>query len=179
MVDGSRERVGCLAVGDRADARAEKIRQLGFEQRAGVGRVEIAVYLVEAFTRFRARRDHVAHYDPTLPSADPCHLGDRLLGVQEVVHRAPTHDQVERRVEERKLCRVAFLEEHVRDAGLAQSLGAELEERGREIDADDLADVRSDLFGDVAGAARDIEHDHLRLDRLQPRQRRVGTPGKR
>ena len=95
------------------------------------------------------------------------------------MQRAPTHDQVERRVEERKLGCVAFLEEHVRDAGLAQPFGAQLEERGRQIEADHLPDVRRRLLGDVGGAAGDVEHDHVRFERLQPRQRRMGTPGER
>ena len=99
--------------------------------------------------------------------------------MREVVQRASARDQLERRVEERKLGRIAFLEQHVRDAGLAQPFGPDLEQRGRQIDADDLADARGRLLGDVRGAAGDVEHDHVRLERLQPRERRVGTPGER
>ena len=87
------------------------------------------------------------------------------------MQRSAAEDQVERRIEERELDGAAFLEEHVRDAGLVQPLGAELEERARQVESDDLPHARRDLLGGVGGTARDVEHDHLRIERFQPRQR--------
>jgi hypothetical protein len=104
--------------------------------------------------------------------AHPCHLGDGGLGRREVVQRAAAHDQVERRVEERERGSVPLLEEHVGDAGLAQSGRAHLEQGGRQVEADHLAYARRGLFGGVCGAARHVEDDHVRVERLQPRQRR-------
>jgi hypothetical protein len=47
------------------------------------------------------------------------------------MQRAPAHDEIERRVEERERGGVPLLEEHVVDPGGAEALGAHVEQRGR------------------------------------------------
>ena len=106
-------------------------------------------------------REQVHEHDSTGRRAHPGHLGDRTLGLADVVQRCEAVHEVERPGDERERLRVALLQEHVRDPGLGEPGGAELEEIDGEVDPHHLADVGRDDLGRVGGAARDVEHEHL------------------
>jgi hypothetical protein len=179
VVDREHDRVGRLGVAQRADGRAQEVGQLDLEQHSGVGGVEVPVNLVETLTHVGARSHHVRDDHPAAGAADARHLGDRPLRVREVMQSAAADDQVERRIHEGQRRGIALLEEDVRDAGLAQAVGAELQQRPRQVEPDDLTDMRRELLGHVGCAAGDVQHDHVGVERVDPRQRRLRTPRER
>ena len=86
-----------------------------------------------------------------------------------VYGRAAEHE-IERRVGERERARVAFLQQHVAHTGRLEPGRAQRQQRRGEIEGHDLAHVRRGHLGAVRGAARDLEHDHVLVERLQPRE---------
>lgn len=92
--------------------------------------------------------------------------------MREVVQRAPTEHQVERRIEEWEPGRVALLEQHVGDVRMSQALGAEGQQLRGQVETNRLTHVWRHLLGDVGRAARDVQDDHLRVQRLEPCHRR-------
>ena len=84
---------------------------------------------------------------------DSIHLGQHELGPRDVVQRARRRDEVEGGSVERERSCVALDELDVRGRALA-TLGKEL---GNEVDADDLADERSQRDRERARAGADVE----------------------
>ncbi len=101
-----------------------------------------------------------------------------------MVQRVEAVHEIERIVDERQRLRVAFLQEHVGDAGFRQPARAEIEQARGQVDTDDLADLRRDDLRRVGGAARHVEHEHVGIQWFQlldraarsSHERRVG-PG--
>ena len=91
-----------------------------------------------------------------------------------MVERGETGHEVEGPGDERERFRVALLEHHVGDPRLRQPLGTQLQEPDREVDSDDRPHLRRDHLGDVPGAARDVEHEHLGVERFQALRRAAG-----
>jgi hypothetical protein len=94
-----------------------------------------------------------------------------LIWLREVVQRTAAHDEVERRVHERQVVGVALLQQNIGDPRTAEAIGADGEQRRREVESDDLANMGRDLLGRMGGAAGDVEDDHVAVERFQPRQR--------
>jgi hypothetical protein len=93
------------------------------------------------------------------------------------MQRPAAHHQIEGGVDEGKGSGVALLEQHVRDASPLEPVSTDPEQRRRQVDADDLADVRSRSLGRVRSTTGDVQHDHVRVQRFQPGQRRRGATG--
>lgn len=151
--------------------------ELAGEARVDVRRIERTMHRVELRAHVRIGGDHVGHDDTSARSADPVHLRERVLRVREVVQRGPADHEVEALAGERQVLRVALLEQHVVDSSGAQPLGPRLEQRGSEVDPDDLADVRGHLLRDVGAPARDVEHDGPGVERSEP-SRHIGRPSR-
>lgn len=124
--------------------------------------------LVEAVANTGIRRHHVGDHDPPTRTTHPAHLAHGAFRLREVMDRGSTHDEVEAGVHERQAGDVALLQEHVLDPGIPQASRRRSEQRGCQVDADDLAHMGRDLLRDVRGTAGDVEHDHARLEGFQP-----------
>ena len=103
------------AMGEGTNDARDELGQLCFEQHRDVRGVDGAMDGVELAPHLRVRGDHVEDRDAASRPADASHLAKGLLVVGEVVHGAPTDDDVERVVDEGEGVRVSLLEEDVRD----------------------------------------------------------------
>src|SRR5204862_7973601 len=83
-VDGKSQREG-VGVRQRLDASGQQVRELRLEEATDVRGVEQPVQVVEAISHGFARRYEVQEHEPSTATADPHHLGDRLVGIAEVV----------------------------------------------------------------------------------------------
>ena len=136
-----------------------------------VRRVHQPVQMVEAVALGGDRGEDVLDdHVPALP-ADAEHLGDRARRVAEVVERAAAAHEVERLVDERQRGGVALLQHDVAYRTVRDALRTERQQRRREVEADHGTDLGRELLGHVRGAARDLEHDHGRVEGLEPAER--------
>ena len=78
--------------------------------------------MVELVAVVGQRRDQIHEHDAAADATHAEHLVDRLARIGEVMQRAAAEHDVEGLVEERQRLRVRLLQQHVRDAGVAEAL---------------------------------------------------------
>jgi hypothetical protein len=88
--------------------------------------------------------------------------------IADVVQRGEAVHEVEGVGDEGQRFRVALLEHDVAHVRLGQSGRAELEQTHRQVEAHDEPHVGRDHLGGVSGTARDIEREHVGVERLEP-----------
>jgi integrase len=172
-VTGVRERRGqqrieCHVEPEEGGSQVPKPRVLAeareFFQLQGpdVGGIAEPLHLVVRLGLLGGGREHVHDGDPPARRADPHHLGQHRLGVEEVVERVPRDDHREGGVREGQGHRVPDDPRQVRQA-LRPLPGTGLLDHGRgQVDACDVAGDLGQRAGDQAGAARHVQHGVLR-----------------
>ncbi len=164
-------------MGQWPDRCRDELCQLVLDECAHMRRIDGDVELVERLTDFLARCDHVGDHHSPLRSTHARHLTEWSFRIREVVQRGPADHEIERIVDEGKLLGVSFLQQHVLDTRGTKAVGTEREQRAGEVDTHHLTHMRRDRIGHVRGAARDVEHDHVGVEGLNPRQRRLRPLG--
>ncbi len=162
--------VAVLAYLERGSATGCQLGQLDFGERSHVRRIEQAVDMVEPVSIDPIGHDEIDEHHPPVTATHSSHLADRSLGRREVMQRATAEHDVERLVHEGQLFGITLLEQHVADARVAQTLGPHAQERGGQVDTDDLVHGRGERLGGVGRAAGHVEQDHVGCQWLDPRR---------
>lgn len=178
-----RQRYGVVrgVPGHRADRCFEEIVDLLICPRVDVRRIEKAMQGVVLAARSRVRGgwlDELVDCDAAPDATNAAHLAQAPVEVVEVVQRAAADDDVERLVDERQRGGITFFEQHVGDARVPKSSSADVEQGRGEVDSDDLTHVGGELFRDMRGSARDVQHDVVGREGTPARQR-AASPGER
>ena len=89
------------------------------------------------------------------------------MGISEVMYGEAAEREVERVVGERQPGGVGACQRHSVDGAVAEAAAGDVQHLGRQVGADDTADVRCDRLALVRGATRDFEDEQRLVEGLQ------------